>query len=279
MIDVSRQGGRTMPASLPSLPRVLIRGAGEHATGTAHRLFRCGLTVVLTELPSPLAIRRTVAFAEAVFTGETEVDGVRARRVESLPCPAETRFVPVLVDPGRAALDRMKPDVLIDARLLKRDIDTRLSDAALVIGLGPGFRAGEHCHVVIETNRGHDLGRLITEGEAEPDTGVPGDIAGRTAERVLRAPSAGVFIGTRRIGDLVKAGDEIGRIGTRPVPACLDGVLRGILFSGLEVRAGTKIGDIDPRGRREHCFTLTDKTRTISGGVLEAILAWQAGRL
>lgn len=262
---------------------VLVRGAGEHASGTAHRLFRCGFRVVMTEIEAPLAVRRTVSFAEAVFDGRTIVCGVEARRVETIGADIDGAWIPVLVDPSARCRETLRPDVLVDARLKKSGVETRVGDAPLVIGLGPGFRAGVHAHAAIETARGHDLGRIVTEGEAAADTGVPGDIGGYTHERVLRASRAGLFRACREIGDTVGAGEAVGVVagesGEAPVAAAIGGVLRGLLRGGLRVEAGTKLGDVDPRGRREHCFTLSDKTRTISGGVLEAVLAWKAGRL
>ncbi|HNW92672.1 MAG TPA: selenium-dependent molybdenum cofactor biosynthesis protein YqeB [bacterium] len=259
-----------MPAAKPL---VLIRGAGEHATGTAHRLFRCGLPVLMTEISQPLVVRRTVAFAAAVFAGACTVEGVVARRVDA-PAVGDGSFVPVLIAPDiRPVLAALRPAVLIDARILKRDIDTAITDAPLVIGYGPGFRAGGNCHAAIETNRGHHLGRIITAGETEPETGIPGAIAGYAAERCFRAPCAGVFTSPHAIGDTIAAGEVLGDVDGMPVTAAIGGMLRGLLHSGIRVPSGIKLGDIDPRGRREYCFTLSEKTRTISGGALEAILA------
>ncbi|MBI4864659.1 MAG: EF2563 family selenium-dependent molybdenum hydroxylase system protein [Candidatus Riflebacteria bacterium] len=257
---------------------VLIRGAGDLASGTAHRLFRCGFRVVMTEVAEPLAVRRSVAFATAVYEGTATVCGVTARVAESVPATFDGGWIPVLVDPEASCRRTLSPPVLVDARLLKKGIETRLADAPLVIGLGPGFTAGVHAHAVIETNRGHDLGRIVTEGEAEPDTGIPGDIDGVTWQRFLRAPTDGVFESDRRIGDAVAAGDRVGSVQGAPVVAAVSGILRGLLRPGLRVPAGMKLGDVDPRARREHCFTLSDKARTVSGAVLEAILAWLAGR-
>jgi xanthine dehydrogenase accessory factor len=267
-----------MPFS-PAKTVVLIRGAGDLASGAAHRLFRCGFRVVMTEIPEPLAVRRQVAFASAVHEGFAVVEGVRSVRMEDVPEGFVWDSVPVLVDPEARCRHDLRPEVVIDARLLKRCIDTRVSDAPLVIGLGPGFHVGVHAHVVIETNRGHDLGRIITGGEAEPDTGVPGDVGSSTIERVLRAPADGVFLALRSIGEVVTAGTVIGSVDGCPVVAPGGGVVRGVLRPGTRVVAGTKVGDIDRRGRREDCATLSDKARAVSGGVLEAILAWGAGRL
>ncbi len=257
-------------------PLILIRGAGEHATGTAHRLFRSGFRVVLTEIPEPLPVRRTVAFATAVYAGSITVEGVTAHHYAALPAGFDWSHLPVLVDPEAACRTTLRPEVLVDARLLKRDIDTHSTDAPLVIGLGPGFVPGDNCHVAIETNRGHDLGRVLYDRAPEADTGIPGAIGGVTAQRCFRAPHAGIFRSERTIGETVAAGDTVGTVDATPVSAAIDGMLRGLLQSGIAVATGTKLGDIDPRGRQEYCATLSDKTRTISGGVLEAILAHSA---
>ncbi|MBI5368523.1 MAG: EF2563 family selenium-dependent molybdenum hydroxylase system protein [Planctomycetes bacterium] len=256
--------------------RVLIRGAGEHASGTAHRLFACGFRVVMTDLAQPEAIRRTVAFAAALPDGAVEVAGVRAVGYGP-PTPAAVRgldgaHVAVFVDPEATVAALLRPEVLIDARMLKRDPDTTLADAPFVIGFGPGFRAGRDAHCVIETQRGHDLGAILYEGAAAPDTGTPAEIRGYSAERCARAPADGVFASERTIGDTVSTGDLLGAVAGLPVRAGVAGVLRGLLRPGTAVRRGQKLADIDPRGDRAACFTLSDKTRTISGGALEAIL-------
>ena len=254
---------------------VVVRGAGDLATGVAVRLHRCGFRVVMTELAQPLAVRRTVAFAQAVYDDETTVEGVTARCVafRDVRGVLASGAVAVLVDPEGASLAALQPDVLVDGRMAKRNLGTRLDDATLVIGLGPGFTAGEDCHVVVETNRGHNLGRVLWQGPAEPNTGVPGRIGGADADRVLRAPVAGVVQPLRAIGDTVEAGDVVARVGTAEVRARLDGVLRGMIYPGLDVAAGTKLGDIDPRAETAHVQTVSDKSLAIGGGVLEAILA------
>ena len=255
--------------------KVLIRGAGEMATGVAHRLHRCHFRVVMTEIPRPLCIRRKVSFSEAVFEGEQEVEGVRAVLVRD---PSEVEglwqrgLIPVIVDPEARCRETIKPDVVVDAILAKRNTGTWRDFAPLVIGLGPGFKAGEDVDVVIETNRGHDLGRVIYRGEAEPDTGVPGEIAGVSAQRVLRAPADGTFRPVKEIGDRVEAGEVVAWVGDAPLRTEISGVIRGLLREGMEVRKGLKSGDVDPRGKRENCFTISDKARAIAGGVLEAIL-------
>lgn len=256
--------------------RVLIKGAGDLGTGVAARLWRCGFEVVMTEIPQPTVIRRTVSFAEAVYAGETVVEGIRARRVDAAAGVSECLrrgVIPVLVDPEGTLARGLGADVLVDATLSKRNVGTRITDAPVVIALGPGFRAGVDAHAVVETNRGHNLGRVLLEGEAEPDTGVPGVIAGAGAERVLRAPRGGRFQATRGIGDRVEAGEAVGHVEGAPVVAAVGGVLRGLLQSGLQVDEGLKLGDVDPRAIPEHCSTISDKALAVAGGVLEAILA------
>ena len=262
--------------------RILIKGAGEHASGTAHRLFRAGFRVAMTEVAWPAAVRRAVSFCAAIQHGVTCVEGVPARAWDLSDAPALEAFdwthVPVLVDPDGRLLASWRPDVVIDGRILKRNRDNSLDDAPLVIGLGPGLEAGRDVHLVVETSRGHDLGRVIEHGAAAPDTGVPGRIAGFGVERVLRAPAEGVLETERRIGDLVRAGDRIAAVAGLPVPAAIPGVIRGLLRGGHRVTAGQKIGDIDPRGDVGYCWTLSDKTRTISGAVLEAVVRFYGSR-
>jgi xanthine dehydrogenase accessory factor len=256
-------------------PIILVRGGGEMATGVVHRLVRSGFRVCITEIPEPLAVRREVSFCEAVLEGFKEVEGLVACRAASekeILESWEKRLIPLAVDPECKIREWLKPRVLVDATLAKKNTGTRMSDAPLVIGLGPGFRAGVDVHLVVETNRGHDLGRVIEEGEAEPDTGVPGEIGGYTRERVLRAPAAGSFRIKKHIGDPVQKGEEVAEVAGVGVEALITGVLRGILRDGSFVSPGMKVGDIDPRGIRSHCFTISDKARAIGGGVLEAIL-------
>jgi len=255
---------------------VLIRGAGEMATGVAHRLYQSRLKVCLLEIAKPLAVRRTVCFSEAIYDGEKEVEGVRAKLVatpDEISSVWTEEMIPVLVDPdARQTRDSLKPDVVVDAILAKINLGTRSDDASLVIGLGPGFDAGKDVHAVIETNRGHHLGRVILKGEAEPDTGIPGEIGGYSAERVLRTMKKGVFRSTQSIGDQVSKGTVVAVVDDFPVMAQISGMIRGLLRDGVEVKRGTKVGDVDPRGKKEYCFTISEKARAIGGGVLEAIL-------
>ena len=253
----------------------LIRGAGDIASGAAMRLWRCGIDVVMTDLARPTAIRRTVAFSDAIVHGETTVEGLRAVRAENA---AEAKkllregSLPVLADPECACREELAPDALVDAILAKRNLGTKIDDAPIVVGVGPGFTAGEDCHAVIETMRGHTLGRVIYSGSAIPNTNVPGLIGGFAGERVLRAPADGAFRSVRRIGDLVKAGDVAGYVSGEPMVCTIDGVLRGLIAGGIPVRKGMKSGDVDPRAKVENCYTVSDKASAIAGGVLEAIL-------
>ena len=255
--------------------RVLIRGAGDIATGIALRLYRARFQVVMTDLPRPTAIRRTVCFSQSIVHGETTVEGVRAVFAED--CAAAEQImaqsdIPVLTDPQCDCRTVLRPDALVDAILAKRNLGTALTDAPVVIGIGPGFTAGEDCHAVVETMRGHYLGRVIHRGPATPNTGIPGLIGGFAGERVLRAPADGVFHQILDIGAQVKMGDVAATVNGEPMLCTLDGVLRGILADGTPVLKGMKAGDIDPRCKVEHCYCASDKALAVGGGVLEAIL-------
>jgi xanthine dehydrogenase accessory factor len=232
--------------------------------------------VVMTEIAHPLCVRREVSFCEAIFQKEKMVEGVRATYIASpqeIQSTWEKGGIPLLVDPDGVCRETIKPQVIVDAILAKKNTGTYKGDASLVIGLGPGFWAGRDVDVVIETNRGHDLGRVITDGPAQPDTGVPGEIAGVGSQRVLRAPREGRFRPVKEIGAMVGAGEIVARVEDEPVTTAISGVLRGLLREGMTVYRGLKVGDVDPRGNRENCFTISDKARAIGGGVLEAILA------
>ena len=253
---------------------VLVKGGGDLASGIAHRLFRCGFSVVISELPQPTVIRHTVAFAEAVYQGRCTVEGVEAVLSSAAEAAAaiERGIIPVVVDAEGALWRDLRPWALVDATLAKRNTGTYREQAKLVVGVGPGFTAQQDVHVVVETNRGHDLGRVILRGAAAPNTGVPGAIGGYTQERVLRAPAAGLFRCVRAIGDTVCVGEAVAYAGEEPVCTQIAGVLRGLLHEGLQVDAGMKVADVDPRCRREHCFSISDKARAVGGGVVEALL-------
>jgi xanthine dehydrogenase accessory factor len=242
----------------------------------AARLYRCGFPVVMTELPNPLMVRRTVAFGVAVYEGEVIVEGIRARRADDVAAARSvlaTGALPVLIDPETRCLTELAPAVLVDAVMAKTNTGTRLTDAPLVIALGPGFTAGVDCHAVVETNRGHRLGRAIYDGSAEPDTREPGLVGGMTHQRILRAPITGVVTSRAAIGDQVVAGQVVAVVGGYDVHAGTTGVLRGMVRDGTVVSVRTKIGDVDPRATVAHCYEISEKALAIAGGVLEAILA------
>lgn len=264
-------------ASILGEIRIAIKGAGEMATGVAVRLHRAGFTsILMLETEKPLAVRRAVSFCEAVYDRRQEVEGIPAVRLDSrdeLERIWGDGGVAVAVDPGWRALDWYSPMVVVDAILAKRNLGTRLGEAPLVLALGPGFAAGVDAHCVIETNRGHNLGRIFTEGAAEPNTGVPGNIGGYSSERVLRAPASGTVAARLSIGETAAAGDVVCAVGDVPVAAAIAGVVRGCIRPGIEVEKGVKLGDIDPRGVREYCFTVSEKARALGGSVLEAVCA------
>jgi xanthine dehydrogenase accessory factor len=231
----------------------------------------------MSELPAPTVLRRAVALAEAVYEGRVEVEGVAGVLCESAEgarASLAAGEVPVLVDPGGAALRALGPDVWVDAVMAKRNTGTRIDDAPLVVGLGPGFEAGVDCHAVVETLRGHRLGRVLWRGRAAAPTHRPEPVLGR-ADRVLRAPVAGRVAARRRIGDRVAEGDPVAAVGDRLLLAPVSGVLRGLVRDGLAVEAGQKVADVDPRGVVEHCTTISDKALAVGGGVLEAVLSWR----
>ena len=254
---------------------VIIRGAGDIATGIALRLHRSGFHIVMTDLPQPTSIRRTVCFSEALRLGEVLVEDVRARRAasaqEALSIAAEGA-VAVLADPDCALLPQLHPAALVDAILAKRNLGTCITDAPVVVGIGPGFTAGEDCHAVVETMRGHTLGRAIYQGSALPNTNIPGLVGGYAGERVLRAPADGIFTRILDIGDEVQPGDIAGTVNGQPMKCTIGGVVRGILPSGTPVHRGMKSGDVDPRCQPEYCTTASDKALAVGGGALEAIL-------
>lgn len=254
---------------------VVIRGGGDLATGVALRLHKPGIHLVIAELEKPLTVRRTVAFSEAVYAGQTEVEGIKARLIskpEEVKAVVEAGEIPIIVDPNLISLAVILRDVLIDARMIKRAPDVIANAAKLVIGLGPGFIAGENCHAVVETMRGHNLGRVFWRGMPAADTGMPGTIASQNLDRVLRAPADGRVEPVVEIGQKLNRGDLVARIGAEALRAPFDGVLRGLVHPSLDVQKGMKIGDIDPRNDPSFCFRVSDKSLAIGGGVLEALL-------
>ena len=266
--------------NLPA-PLVVVRGAGDISTGTIHRLHRAGFAVLALESERPSAIRRRVAFSEAVYDDAATVEGVTAVRIDGVDAISATLArgnVPLLVDPAGESIRLLRPAAVVDAILAKRNLGTHMDMAPLTVALGPGFIAGRDVNYVIETMRGHDLGRIIASGSAAPNTGVPGNIAGYGIERVIHAPAAGVFHVRRDIGSVVEAGEAVGVIATPegeiPVPAKIAGLLRGVLRDGYPVTKGFKLADVDPRlDQLKNCDTISDKARCIAGSVLELVCA------
>jgi xanthine dehydrogenase accessory factor len=259
---------------------VVIRGGGDLATGIVYRLHQAGFPLIVLELAQPFVVRRQVAVATAVLQGHITIESLQAQLAytlqEALQLAQTTSTIPVLVAPDLSAIANLQSpiSILVDARMAKRNIDTSREQAPLVIALGPGFTAGVDCHAVIETMRGHTLGRVIWQGTAVPNTGTPGIVAGKGAERVLRAPAAGAVNWKVEIGDWVQEGDVIGDVDGAAVVAPFAGVVRGLIAPGTAVPAGLKIGDLDARGDVSACFTISDKALAIGGGVLEAILTY-----
>lgn len=264
-------------------PAILIRGAGELATGVGWTLAKAGRRVIMTEVSQPLMVRWPVCFGTAVADGQWEVEGIEARLIaEAGECSGlwELGVIPVLVDPELHALSELKPEVVIDAIMAKRNLGTDKEMAPLTIGLGPGFCAGDDVDLVIETKRGHNLARLIYKGMAEPDTGIPGEIGGVAAERVVYSPIAGVFTPSQKIGTAVRAGEVLGVIrgengDLAEVKAGISGMLRGLLRSGTYVKEKVKTGDIDPRGQDSYCYSISEKARAIGAAALLAVLEWE----
>jgi xanthine dehydrogenase accessory factor len=257
---------------------VIIKGAGDLASGVAYRLHRSGFPIIMTELPKPTMVRRAVSFGQAIYDGETTIEGVTARRAED-PYEAyglarQGEVIPTLVDPEAQTVDILKPPVLVDGIMAKRNTGTRITDAPLVIALGPGFTAGVDCHAAIETNRGHWLARVLYQGSPQPDTKTPGKVKGYTRGRVIRAPADGHLRPAARVGQWLRKGDLVGYVNGHEVRAMFDGVLRGLIHPSVAITRGLKIGDLDPRDVERHCFTISEKSLAIGGGVLEAILAW-----
>lgn len=259
--------------------KIVVRGGGDLASGVVYRLKRAGFSVMITELPEPLVVRRTVSYAEAVYEGRWELEGlvaIRTERVgEAMELAAEGGVIPVFIDPKGEIVRLWHPRVVVDAVIAKRNIlKTTMQDASLVIALGPGFRAGVDVHAVIETNRGHSLGRVIYDGEAEPNTGVPGLVNGSGRERVIYSPVEGIFRSERRISDSIAAGELFGWVDDTPIYVEIGGCIRGLLRSGVHITSGVKVGDIDPRCEIGHCYMISDKALAIGGGVLEAVLTY-----
>ena len=274
---------------------IICRGGGDLATGIVHRLFRAGFPVLVLETDSPAAIRRQVSFSEAVYDGTATVEGVTAERIASANRASvnhvlEAGRVPLLVDPEGSSIPLLKPDIVVDAIIAKKNLGTAKEMAPLVIGVGPGFTAGEDVDLVVESMRGHNLARIFTTGSALPNTGIPGNIGGFTKERVLHAEAAGYMKNIGQIGDIVEKGEEIARIYEKmiedgtfsgsyvSVEASISGIIRGFIREGYHFQKGFKIADIDPReSELANCFTISDKARSIGGSVLEAVCGYVNG--
>ena len=274
---------------------IICRGGGDLATGIVHRLFRAGFSVLVLETDSPAAIRRQVSFSEAVYDGTATVEGVTAERIASANRASvnhvlEEGRVPLLVDPEGSSIPLLKPDIVVDAIIAKKNLGTAKEMAPLVIGVGPGFTAGEDVDLVVESMRGHNLARIFTTGSALPNTGIPGNIGGFTKERVLHAEAAGYMKNIRQIGDIVEKGEEIARIYEKmtedgtfsgsyvSVETSISGMIRGLIREGYHFQKGFKIADIDPReSELANCFTISDKARSIGGSVLEAVCGYVNG--
>lgn len=261
-------------------PLILVRGGGDIASGAIYRLRRAGYPVVVNEIAIPTMIRREVSYGNAVHCGEMILERLVARHV----CIGEIQdtlsqgVIPVVTSSYEELLDQLHPDVVVDAILAKKNVGTNRLDAPFVIGVGPGFSAGRDVNVVIETMRGHNLGRCIYDGEAQPNTGIPGNVGGYTHERVIHSPKAGVFTAKRHIGDEVQANEVIGYVDEEPVRAKITGTLRGILKTGLIVSDHFKLADVDARCEESHCYSISDKSLAVGGGVLEAVTAWDYER-
>ncbi len=251
-------------------PPVVVRGGGDLATGTIYRLHKAGFPVIVLEIGQPLAVRRAVSVCEAVYEGRWTVEGMECRLISSLD-DFDPGVVGVLIDPGGKSLAEVRPRILIDAIMAKRNTGTSREMAPVTIALGPGFCAPRDVHYVIETMRGHSLGRVIAKGTAIPDTNLPGVIMGCGIERLLRAPAEGRLVSRKTIGDLVEAGEVVGEIAGVPVQADIPGVIRGLIHPSVECRQGMKIGDVDPRGVIDYCFTISEKSLAVAGGVMEAV--------
>jgi xanthine dehydrogenase accessory factor len=266
--------------SSASQPRAVVKGAGDLASGVALTLHRAGFAVAMTEIAKPTVVRRTVSFAQAIYEGVASVEGTEAVAVappDIADALVQGTIAVIVAEDAEEVLGMIRPALLVDAIIAKRNLGTHIGDAPAVIALGPGFVAGRDAHAVIETRRGHDLGRVLSEGSAHENTGVPGDVGGFTWQRVVRSPAAGTFRAVADIGDLVKTDDVVGYVGEEPVRVALDGVLRGLLHTGLDVTEDFKLGDVDPRGDASRCLTVSDKARAIGGSVLGAACALLGG--
>lgn len=258
--------------------KILIKGAGDLATGIASRLYGAGHRILMTEIREPLTVRRTVALSRAVYDGRAQVEemtGILAEDQSAAEKILDEGDIAVMVDPEAVCREWFSPDVIVDAIIAKRNTGTRITDAPFIIGVGPGFTAGVDCNCVVETKRGHTLGNIIWKGSAIPNTGVPGNVGGYTIERLIRASADGTILPKVQIGESVEKGQVVALTGGEPVYAQMSGIVRGMLQEGAAVRKDLKIGDIDARTQVSHCYTISDKARAIGGGVLEAVTGYE----
>ncbi|MGL5000335.1 MAG: selenium-dependent molybdenum cofactor biosynthesis protein YqeB [Cetobacterium sp.] len=255
----------------------IVRGAGDLATGVIYRLYKSGFKLLVLETETPSAIRRSVSFSECIYKKQHTIEGVTAKKVESIDeiekCWNE-KIIPIIIDPTGKSIRELKPKILIDAIIAKKNIGTNKKMAPITIALGPGFIAGQDVDIVVETMRGHNLGRIIYSGCAFKNTGVPGEIAGFSKERVVYAQSSGIFKSIKKIGDSLKKGETLGFVGTERIVTEITGLLRGVIPDNYIVKKGLKIADIDPRWNEyDNCFTISDKARSLGGAVLEGVLS------
>lgn len=254
---------------------VIVRGGGDIATGICHRLFQAGFNVLILDIEEPTTIRRIVAFSEAIYSREIEVEGVRAvhvKGIEDIYHEINKGNIPVYIDPTGEVIEELSPLAVVDSILAKKNLGTNMDMAPITIGVGPGFEAGKDVDLVIETKRGHYLGKVIYEGSTIPNTSIPGNILGHTEDRKITASAEGEVKPLVEIGDMVEKGQVICRVGETDVVAKISGIVRGMIIEGISVTKGYKIGDIDPRGDRENVYTISEKARAVGGGVLEGIM-------
>jgi xanthine dehydrogenase accessory factor len=254
---------------------IVVRGAGEMASGVINKLYKSGYNAIALEQSQPVCVRRLVCFANAIYEKQFEVEGVKScfvNDIEEAIKTVEKKIIPVLVDTNFESIEFLNPFAVIDGRMLKKDINIAVTPSPIFIGLGPGFTVGKNCHAIVETNRGENMGKVILKGEAQKHTGIPAEVKNYTYERILRSPTDGKFITHNSIGDLVKANDVVGSVNNIEVIAQIDGVIRGLIHKSVVAKTGQKIGDIDPRGDKEICFKISDKANAIGDGVLEALI-------
>lgn len=255
---------------------IIIRGGGDLATGVAESLYLAGFKILILDIEKPSSIRRTVCFSEAIYDGKTKVEGIECQRVfskEEMQFCWDKKIIPIIVDESGEIIKELKPDVVVDSIIAKKNLGTNRNMAPITIALGDGFEAGKDVDIVIETMRGHNLGRIITKGSALKNTGIPGEIRGVSKDRVIYSPEEGKFFAIKKIGDIVKKDETIGFVDNIEVKGKISGILRGTIRDGYLVKKGMKIGDIDPRlEEKENCFTISDKARALGGAVLKAIL-------